>query len=136
MKRPLLLAYQLLIGLSDTFTGALLIVAPELTLRLMRLHAPAVALPYLSFIGAFVLSVGLACLYGAALMVRRSRVCQLETVWLLTAISRGSVAVFVLSKLVSGSLETGWLTVALMDGACVLIQAIGLRKGWLCHAIH
>jgi hypothetical protein len=59
------LAYQTLIGLSDTLTGALLIVAPEFTLRLMGLHAPSDALAYLSFIGAFVLSVGLACLYGA-----------------------------------------------------------------------
>jgi hypothetical protein len=31
-------------------------------------------------------------------------------------------------------LEAGWLSVAVTDGACVLIQAIGLRKGWLAHA--
>ena len=39
MNRSLLLVYQGLIGLSDTFTGALLIIAPELTLGFMRLHA-------------------------------------------------------------------------------------------------
>jgi len=25
------------------------------------------------------------------------------------------------------------MSVAVSDGACVLIQAIGLRKGWLAH---
>ena len=32
MNRPILIGYQLLIGLSDTLTGALLILAPEFTL--------------------------------------------------------------------------------------------------------
>ena len=44
MNRPILIAYQTLIGISDTLTGALLIVAPEFTLRLMGLHAPSDAL--------------------------------------------------------------------------------------------
>ena len=55
MNRPILIGYQLLIGMSDTSTGAMLIVAPELTLRLMHLHVPSDALPFLSFIGAFVI---------------------------------------------------------------------------------
>ncbi len=131
MNRPILIGYQLLIGLSDTMTGALLITAPEFTLRLMRLHTPADALPFLSFIGAFVLSVGLACLYGAWVMALRGSPCKLEVVWLLTAITRASVAVFVVSQILAHALEAGWLTVAISDGACVLIQAIGLRKGWL-----
>jgi hypothetical protein len=57
MKRPLLVGYQLLIGLSDTLTGALLIVAPALTLRMMLLQAPSDALIYISFMGAFVFAV-------------------------------------------------------------------------------
>jgi hypothetical protein len=40
MNRPILIGYQLLIGLSDTMTGALLMIAPAFTLGLMRLHAP------------------------------------------------------------------------------------------------
>ena len=98
MNRPVLLAYQALIGLSDTLTGALLIIAPEFTLRLMGLHVPSDALPYVSFIGAFVLSVGLACLYGAIVMARRGSPCTLEAVWLLTAITRASVAIFVVTQ--------------------------------------
>lgn len=133
MNRPILFGYQLLIGLSDTLTGALLVVAPEFALRLMGLHAPADALPYLSFIGAFVLSIGLACLYGALVVVRRGSPCKLEVVWLLTALTRASVALFVGGQILANTLETGWVSVALFDGACALIQAIGLRKGWLAH---
>ena len=129
MNRPVLLAYQLLIGISDTFTGALLIIAPEFTLRLMRLHVPDDALPFLSYIGAFVFAVGLCCLYGA-LVAFRGSCSKLEVVWLLTALLRASVAIFVLDKILVGVLETGWLTVAVTDGVCVIIQAIGLRKGW------
>jgi len=131
MNRLLLIGYQLTIGLSDTMTGALLIVAPALALDLMRLRVPADALPFLSFIGAFVFSVGLSCLYGAWLMTRTASRCKLEIVWLLTAITRASVAIFVITRVLDQTLETGWLTVAITDGACVLIQAIGLRKGWL-----
>lgn len=133
MNRPILIAYQLLIGLSDTLTGALLIIAPEVTLQRMSLHVPADALPYLSFIGAFVLSVGLACIYGALVIIRRGSPCKLEVVWLLTAITRASVAIFVVCQILAHTLEAGWLSVALFDGACVLIQAIGLRKGWAAH---
>ena len=131
MNRNALIGYQVLIGLSDTLTGALLVVAPAFTLRLMFLAVPADALIYVSFIGAFVLSVGLACLYGAFLTYRRQMGRQLETVWVLTALTRGSVALFVGAQVAAQSLPAGWLTVALMDGACVVIQAMGLSRGWL-----
>lgn len=133
MNRRILIGYQLAIGLSDSLTGALLMIAPEFTLSLMRLHAPADALPYFSFIGSFVFAVGLSCLYGAWLMLRRGSPCKLEIVWLLTAMTRASVAAFILAQILSQALEAGWLTVAVTDGACVLIQTIGLRKGWLAH---
>jgi hypothetical protein len=133
MNRPILIGYQLLIGLSDTFTGALLIIAPEFTLSLMRLHVPADAMPFFSFIGAFVFSVGLACLYGALVMAHRGNPCKLEVIWLLTAFTRASVAIYLLTQILAHTLEAGWLTVAITDGACVVIQAVGLRKGWLAN---
>lgn len=135
MIRPILLVYQWLIGISDTVTGALLILAPEFTLRLMHLQAPSDTLPYLSFVGAFVFSVGLACLYGALLMARKGSPRSLETVWLLTAFTRASVAIFVVTQIMNHSLEAGWITVALSDGTCVVIQAIGLRKCWLTDVV-
>lgn len=131
MNRPVLLGYQLLIGVSDTSTGALLIIAPEFTLRLMGLHVAVDSLPFISFIGAFVLSVGLSCLYGAYLTFRGGSASRLEAVWLLTALTRSAVAIFVFQRVLTGTLEAGWATVAISDGACAVIQAIGLRRGWL-----
>jgi len=132
MKRRLLLGYQLLTGLSDTSTGVLLIVAPATTLHLMRLQVPPQTLPFISYVGVFVLSVGIACLYGGGLLaIRPVLVQKLEAVWLLTAITRGLVAIFVVTKIFSGSLEPGWITVALTDGAIALLQTIGLARGWL-----
>lgn len=131
MNRTMLLAYQLLAGASDTTTGSLLLIAPALTLRMMQLHAPEAAMVYLSFVGAFVFAVGLAYIYGAYLIAWNGCRRRLEMVWLLTAFTRASVAVYVISQVLSRTLEAGWLTVAFTDGILVLIQAIGLRKGWL-----
>ena len=134
MSRLGIFGYQLLTGISDFSTGAMLIIAPALTLRLMHLHVSSDAHPFLSFIGAFVLSVGLSCLYGALVFASGGPVARVEMVWLLTALTRSSVAIFVTTQIITGTLESGWATVALTDGVCVLIQAIGLHKGWLRHA--
>ena len=134
-RRRILIGYQLITGASDTATGALLIFAPALTLRLMHLQAGGDALPFLSYVGVFVLSVGIACLYGGWLATRPASAPKLEVVWLLTAITRGLVAVFVTARLLSGSFETGWIVVALSDGPLALIQAIGLSRGWLNDAL-
>lgn len=134
MKRRILLVYQLLTGLSDSLTGVLLIFAPAFALRLMSLQVSTAALPFLSYIGAFVLSVGIACFYGALLIRRADFAPELEVVWLLTTITRGLVAVFVIGKVVSGTFEAGWMTVAITDGVLALLQTIGLFKGWLADA--
>jgi hypothetical protein len=103
---------------------------------MMGLSVPRDATPFLSFIGAFVLAVGLSYLYGALLIHRNGGIPRLEAVWLLTAIIRSSVAIFILAAVLSGTLPAGWLTIAVFDGICVLIQARGLRKGWLSHVTH
>ncbi|MBW4037633.1 MAG: hypothetical protein HIU91_01960 [Acidobacteria bacterium] len=131
MTRRLLFAYQILTGLSDASTGLLLIVAPVFTLRLMQLHAAPAALPFLSYAGVFVLSVGIACFYGAILTRRPLMADKLEVVWLLTGITRALVAAFVLVSIVSKTLEAGWITVAITDGAIALFQFYGLARGWL-----
>jgi len=131
MSRLGIFGYQLLTGISDFSTGAMLIIAPALTLRLMHLDAPPITLVYVSFIGAFVLSVGLACLYGALLAYRKVGRTKLEVVWLLTAFTRAAVAVFIVAQVMGNALEAGWAMVAIFDGVCVVIQAMGLRKGWL-----
>jgi len=130
LSRTVLLAYQLLTGISDTCTGALLIIAPALALGLMHVDVPVDSLIYVSYIGSFVLAVGLCCLYGARLVIRRDPRGQLATVWLLTALIRLSVAVFVAVQISTGSLAPRWISVAGFDGLCFLIQAVGLQKNW------
>jgi hypothetical protein len=66
-------------------------------------------------------------------MAHRGNPCKLEVIWLLTAFTRASVAIYLVTQILAHTLEAGWLTVAITDGACVLIQAIGLRKGWLAN---
>lgn len=134
MKHSLLLAYQWGAGLSDTVTGALLCLAPAFALRLMGLHAPDDASPYLSYIGAFVLSVGLCYLYGAQLVLQNAPAERLQMIWLLTAFTRSAVAIYVLKGIFVGSLEPGWALVAAFDAFCVVIQAVGLRERWLVDA--
>jgi len=134
MNRTLLLAYQLVTGVSDTFTGVMLCVAPALTLRIMGAHAPPDALPYIGYIGAFVLSIGLACLYGARIVRMGSSADRLESVWFLTALSRAAVALYLLPEISIGNFQPAWMCVVLFDGSCALIQAIGLRRGWLRNA--
>jgi hypothetical protein len=131
MKRSLLIVYQFFIGLMDTSSGLMLIATPAMALRLMKLHAAADTLVFISYIGVFVLSVGLGCLYGGLLAVKGASADKLEVVWLLTAITRGLVAVFVVVKVASGAVEPGWSPVAFTDGAFALIQFIGLARGWL-----
>lgn len=133
--RMALLVYQILIALSDSATGLLLLQAPAFTLRLMGVSAPKDALVFISWIGAFVFAVGLCCAWGAWMMIFCPCQRRLETVWLLTALVRASVAIFVLQHVITGILDPGWLTVAFADGACVLIQGVGLRKGWLKNGV-
>jgi hypothetical protein len=134
MKRPLLFAYQFVTGLSDTVTGILLCAAPAFTLRMMGVRAPADALPYVGYIGAFVLSVGLASLYGARILRLPGSTERIETVWFVTALSRAAVALYLLPEISIGNFQHGWLSVVLFDGACALVQGIGLRRGWLRNA--
>ena len=133
MNRPILLSYFMLTGCSDTLTGALLVVAPGFTLRLMQLRVPEESLVFLSFIGAFVFAVGLSFLYGAYIAFQGESKTKIEVVWLLTAFTRASVAIFVVQQVLALTLDPGWLTVAAADSTCVLIQAVGLYKGWLAN---
>jgi hypothetical protein len=131
MKRSIVFAYQWAAGISDTLAGVMLIAVPDMTQSLLQLHVPADAMPQLSFIGTFVLAVGLCYIYGARLVGRKGCASRLEAIWLVTAIIRSAVAVYVISGVLGGTLAPGWLVIAVFDGACALIQAIGLRKGWL-----
>ncbi|WP_420239016.1 hypothetical protein ACOBR2_05330 [Telmatobacter bradus] len=131
MKRIFLLVYQIGVACSDTLTGASLIIAPAFTLCRMGIVINDASQVYISYIGAFVLGIGLSCGYGALVLILRGDRTRVQMVWLLTAIVRGSVAVFVTEQVLSHSLAPGWIGVAVFDGVCALVQGIGLRQEWL-----
>lgn len=124
-------AYQWLAGLCDTSTGALLVFAPAWTLRLMGLHQLPSPIEFVSFVGVFVLSVGLAYLYAARWPMNFHFAPRWQTVWFLTALSRSLVAMFLTWQIIAGKIEAAWLTVALTDGALAIVQWAGLHLGWL-----
>jgi hypothetical protein len=123
--------YQWLAGSCDTATGLLLMFAPGWTLALMGVrHAPQ-PVEFAAYIGAFVLSVGIAYFYAAWLPMDAANAPRWQTVWLLTALSRTLVAGFLTWHMIAGRMEMAWISVALTDGALALFQWVGLSKGWL-----
>lgn len=131
MRHSMLLGYQWVTGAADVSAGVLLYLAPAMTLRTMGMQAPMEVTPYVSYIGAFVLSVGLSCLYGGWLLKQEATRERLETVWLLTAFARSAVAIYVIKGVLARELEAPWMSVAAFDGICVAVQGAGLRWKWL-----
>ena len=127
-------AYQWLAGTCDVATGLSLVIAPAWTLHRMGVRELPESLEFVSWIGIFVLGVGLA--YGTATRQPFSSVdsARWKTVWLLTAISRTLVAAFVGWEVAGGRLETAWLSVCITDAGLAGFQWWGLRRGWLDHS--
>lgn len=115
-------------GAMDAATGLILVVCPTWVLQLLRIAAPSAdAMTYLGWIGVFVLSVGLS--YGFAATPRGCRA-RGEMVWILTALVRTLVAVFVTIQVWLGALEPAWLLVAAADAGVAALQWAVLRAGW------
>ena len=118
--------WSIAVGSMDALTGLLLVIAPAGVLRLLKIEAPSAdALVFLSWIGVFVMAVGLS--YGLALGRHRGRG---ETVWAFTALVRMLVALFLTVKIVGGALDSAWAVVALSDASVAVVQIVILRKGW------
>jgi Na+-driven multidrug efflux pump len=130
-KLNFLKIWSVMVGGMDALTGLLLIVTPATVLRLLQIEAPgADALVYLSWIGVFVLAVGLS--YGLALGKHRGRG---ETVWMFTALARMLVAVFLITQITLKNMAPAWIVVALSDGVVAAVQMIILRKNWWREAL-
>lgn len=115
-------------GAMDAATGLLLVCGPAWVLQVLRISVPSAdALTYLGWIGVFVLSVGLS--YGFAATPRGCRA-RGEMVWIITALVRTLVAVFVTAQVSRGALETAWLLVAAADAGVAALQWAVLRAGW------
>ena len=125
-KHNFLKIWSVMVGTMDALTGLLLILTPVSILRLLRIETISFdALVYLSWIGVFVMAVGLS--YGFALGKHRGRG---ETVWMFTALVRILVAVFLIIQITRETMAPAWLVVALSDGFVALVQMTILRKGW------
>lgn len=119
------------VGAMDACTGLLLILAPDFTLKLMKLSVPAEVLPYQSWIGAFVLSTGLAYAWAIRQPVNERERGAREMVWKMTALVRTVIALFLTAKILTGSLSAGWATVAATDAVVALVQWVALKRRWL-----
>ena len=134
-SRRLIYLYHYTAGLCDTSTGLMLLFAPAFTLRLMGVTRYPRPLFYASYIGVFVLCVGASYFLVPRMPVARSvRATCWRTHWLITALFRFAIALFVCSKVTFGSMEPAWLAVACTDGTFAVIQWVGLRKDWIALA--
>lgn len=113
-------------GAMDALTGMALIFAPAGVLGLLRIPGVSPdAMVFASWIGVFVMSVGLS--YSLAVFGKRSKG---EAAWMFTSLVRMAVAVFLTVKVVAGSMAEAWLLVAASDASVALVQIVLLRRGW------
>ena len=123
--------FQWLAGSCDTATGVLLVFAPAWTLKLMGVQQFPQPVEFASFVGVFVLGVGLAYLSVARLPLNSKTAPRWQTVWSVTALIRFLVAGFLTWQILAGRMEKAWFAVAATDGALAAFQWTGLKCGWL-----
>lgn len=125
-KTRFLKFWSVAVGSMDALTGLLLIFAPDLVLRLLKIEAPSSdAMVFLSWIGVFVMAVGLS--YGLALGKHRGAG---QAVWTFTALVRILVTVFLIIQITKENMALAWAAVAFSDGVVALVQMVIIRKGW------
>lgn len=123
-RRELAPWFALGAGLGDLGTGAALVAAPELVLRLLALP-PVAETVLLRFVGVFVASVG-AAYFWPFLGESRARPGRLRAALTLTAVPRLAVAGFLATAVAAGALAPPWLLVGGYD-ALVAIAQLRLR---------
>jgi hypothetical protein len=130
-KSRFLKFWSVAVGSMDALTGLLLVFAPGLVLRLLKIEEPSAdAMVFLSWIGVFVMAVGLS--YGFALGKRRGAG---EAVWMFTALARILVAVYLTIQITRETMAPAWALVAFSDGLVAMVQMAILRKGWWREAL-
>ncbi|MEN9535081.1 MAG: hypothetical protein RLY69_232 [Verrucomicrobiota bacterium] len=99
----------------DLCTGLVLIFSPALVFSVFGLNVDEAAMDFVNWVGAFVFAVGLS--YAWALSRE-----DLPIVWKITGLIRSVIAVFLIAKVLSGSMPANWLGVALCDGFFAMVQ--------------
>lgn len=118
-------SWSVAVGSMDALTGLLLILVPGLVLQMLKIEPPSPdSQVFLNWIGVFVMAVGLS--YGMALVGRTRG----ETVWAFTALVRILVALFLVVRILDGTMDKTWALVGLSDGIVGILQIVILRAGW------
>ncbi len=131
--RPWMRLFAIAAGACDTTTGVLLVAAPELTLRMMHVRRAPAEPVFTSFIGAFVLGVGLSYLLPFALDAARLDE-RLSGTFFATTLVRASIALFTGVAAATGRLEPAWATVAASDLLVAAVQIAILAKAQRANA--
>lgn len=115
-------------GIMDAITGLCLIFAPTWTLNMMRVPPQEDAPHLVSYIGTFVFAVGcshfFAGYYPTSLISRE----RWRTLWKVSSLVRYCIAGFVLSRVLTGAFDIGWLAVTLTDFTVAKFFSILLLK--------
>lgn len=121
-------AFALAAGLCDAATGVALVAEPLWTLERMGIEPLPAEPVFLRWIGAFVLAVGVSYLYPFLLAPAR-RAARLATVFEVTALARGAVALTAGGAILAGDLAAAWAGVPLFDAALAIAQLVLLARG-------
>lgn len=134
ISRPFYLAFQLLAGAGDALTGILLVLAPGFALRAMGIRHPPADLIAVSFVGAFVFSVGLSYLLFLRRPASAERIAAVRALWLVTGVQRICIALFVAMAVLARSLELAWSLVSAYDASIAAFQLFVLRPRLQLHS--
>ena len=118
--------FQWSVGACDALTGILLVAAPQATLSLMGMEKSAEEAVPFSFVGIFVMAVGLSYF-----LPRETDLAGWKMQWKVTALMRLFVALFLLGNITLAGWDSQWLTVLFTDLIVGSVQFLGLKKGWL-----
>lgn len=118
--------FQWSVGACDAVTGILLVLAPVWTLHLMGMKNIPEPADIISFVGIFVMAVGVSYF-----LVNRDELSGWKMQWKVTALVRLSVGVFLMWKIFGAHWEMRWITVLLTDLIIAGVQITGLKNGWI-----
>ncbi len=107
-------------GLMDAVTGFCLLFFPLWTLELMKVIGRTEDANLISYIGVFVLTVGCSHFFAGRFPIDMVSIERWKTIWKISSLVRFSVALFVLSKVLTSQLDTAWISVTLTDFSVAL----------------
>ncbi len=124
-KTAFLKYWSLAVGTMDVLLGLLLVFSPALMLRMLKIEPPSAdGLVFVSWIGVFVISVGLS--YGLTFGRRGHG----EAVWIFSSGGCLLTAVFLTTRILGESMPGSWTLIAVACALVALVQIALLRAGW------